>query len=117
MDWKLGGVVVACLMVAACGGLQKKAAMVNTGDDKPAVIAALGDPQDTQMQGRAEAWQYCQTGAGFGYHDYRVIWFLDGRVVGVNSYKDDTPGRSCKAALREVRWDSAPDAILGIRRR
>lgn len=110
-------VLFASLAVAACVGLQTKASMINVGDDKAAVLKALGNPVDSQMQGRAEAWQFCQTGAGFGYHDYRVVWFLDGKVVGLNSYKDDTPGRSCQAAIREVRWESAPDAILEMRNR
>lgn len=103
--------------VTACGGLQTKASMINIGDDKAAVRRALGEPVDSQMQGRAEAWQFCQTGAGFGYHDYRIVWFLDGHVIGLNSYKDNTAGSSCKAAVREVRWEAAPDAILEVRNR
>ena len=35
--------------------------------------------------------QYGQTGAGFGYHDFRIIWFYDGKVTGITSYKDKTP--------------------------
>jgi len=102
---------------SGCGGLQSKAALVNIGDTKHDVIAVMGTPKDTQAQGQQEAWQYCQTGAGFGYHDYRIIWFDQGRVTGFNSYKGTRPGTSCATDLREVRWEDAPDATIEIRSR
>lgn len=123
MDRKLGGltrlasIAVLAAVAAGCGGLQSKAAMVNIGDTKRDVIAAMGAPKDTQAMGQQEAWQYCQTGAGFGHHDYRVIWFYQGRVTGFNSYKSTRPGTSCASDLREIRWEDAPDAAIEIRSR
>lgn len=60
---------------------------------------------------------YCQTGAGFGYHDYRMIWFYNGKVTGITSYKDSTPASSCAGRFKPVRWENAPDHTLEIRER
>lgn len=109
--------VVAATFIAACGSLEKKAILINPGDTKDQVITALGTPDDRQLQGLDEAWQYCQTGAGFGYHDYRVVWFYDGRVTGLTSYKSTRPGASCRTDLQPIRWEDAPDASIEIRNR
>jgi len=113
---RLAGLASAVLL-AACGGLETKSSLVNVGDDKPSVLAAMGAPDDRQLEGSREAWQYCQTGAGFGYHDYRVVWFNAGRVTGITSYKATGPqavGKSCFAAMREIRWSDSPDATIEL---
>lgn len=101
-------VTICLLLVLACGGLQNKAMLVNSGDDKQRVLAIMGSPQDRQFQGDNEVWQYCQTGAGFGYHDFRMIWFYRGKVTGVTSYKDHTPASGCAGHFKTVRWEDAP---------
>ena len=83
------------VLLSACGSLEKKAALLNSGDTKEQVLAAMGSPDDRQLKGENEAWQYCQTGAGFGYHDYRTVWFQRGKVTGINSYKSSRAGSSC----------------------
>lgn len=95
----------AAAMLITCGSLEKKSILVNPGDDKERVIAAMGPPQDRQFEGENEVWQYCQTGAGFGYHDYRMVWFYRGRVTGITSYKDSTPAAG---HFKPVRWEDAP---------
>src|SRR5262245_51902982 len=108
---------IACL-AASCGSLEKKSALINAGDSKQQVMSAMGGPpDDRQMSGDNEAWQYCRTGAGFGYHDYRTIWFKAGRVTGINSYKSARPGASCATDLKPIKWEDAPDATIEIRRR
>lgn len=57
------------IALAACGSLEKKSILVNVGDGKELVVAQMGPPDDRQVKEENEAWQYCQTGAGFGYHD------------------------------------------------
>jgi hypothetical protein len=107
-------------LLAGCGGLETKSALVNVGDDKNTVLEAMGTPDDRQARGTYEAWQYCQTGAGFGYHDYRVVWFSDGRVAGITSYKAtgvEAAGKSCMAAMRQVDWLEAPDITVEVRDR
>ena len=111
-------ILASCLIgIVACGGLETKSSLINVGDGKAAVNAALGAPDDRQVKGKSEAWQYCQTGAGFGYHDHRIVWFYDGLVTGINSYRSTQPGTSCMSGMREIRWEDAPDVTVEIRQR
>ena len=75
--------LIAASLLTACGSLERKSIMLNVGDSKEQVLSVMGTPDDRQLQGENEAWQYCQTGAGFGYHDYRTIWFFRGKVTGI----------------------------------
>ena len=97
------------LFLVACGSLEKKSALIGIGDDKEHVLKILGQSGDRQFKGSNEAWQYCQsTGAGVGYHDYRIIWFDNGKVTGISSYKSNRAGSSCMTEIRSVRWEKAP---------
>lgn len=40
-----------------------------------------------------------------------------GKVTGINSYKSGRPGSSCVSAIRQVRWDEAPNKVIEIRNR
>jgi hypothetical protein len=110
-------IIAALLSLSACGSLEKKAILVNVGDTKAQVAERMGPPDDRQVKDANEAWQYCQTGAGFGWHDYRTIWFRDGKVTGINSYKSTLPGSSCMADMNAIRWEEAPNAVVEIRNR
>lgn len=103
-------------VLAACGNLNQ-ANLINVGDQKERVTAVMGPPEDRQIEGRHEAWQWCQTGAGFGYNDHKIVWFVDGRVTGVSSYKTTGPGPTCTGRMRQVRWEEAPTATVEIRNR
>lgn len=105
------------VFLVACGSLEKKAILLNLGDSKEQVLAAMGPPDDRQLNGENEAWQYCQTGAGFGYHDYRTVWFYRGQVTGINSYKSSRPGSSCVTDIKPIKWEEAPDATIEFRKR
>src|SRR5665647_2295887 len=98
------------VLLVGCGSLEKKAILINLGDAKDQVVAAMGTPDDRQLKGGNEAWQYCQTGAGFGYHDYRTVWFENGKVTGINSYKSTRAGASCVTDIKPVKWEDAPNA-------
>lgn len=91
--------------------------MINVGDTKEQVMSHIGPPDDRQAKELNEAWQYCQTGAGFGWHDYRIVWFRDEKVTGLNSYKSTRPGSSCMADIKPVKWEEAPNAVVEIRSR
>ena len=110
-------VLIAAVLLAGCGSLERKAAQVNPGDSKGRVLAVMGAPGDRQFQGNAEVWQYGQTGAGFGYHDYRVIWFRDGVVTGLSSYKSHAAGSLAASHFEPVHWEQAPDVTLEVRQR
>jgi hypothetical protein len=110
-------VTLFTVLLSACGSLEKKAALLNLRDTKEQVLATMGPPDDRQLKGENEAWQYCQTGAGFGYHDYRVVWFQRGKVTGINSYKSSRPASSCVTDIRPVKWEDAPNTTIEIRSR
>lgn len=99
---------MAALLLAGCGTLERRAIAINPGDAKEQVLKAMGAPGDRQFSGNLEAWQYCQTGAGFGYHDFRTVWFRDGHVIGVSSYKSHAPASGCSGHFRPIDWSSAP---------
>ncbi len=108
---------VFVIFLAACGSLEKKAALLNYGDSKEQVLALMGQPDDRQLKGENEAWQYCQTGAGFGYHDYRIVLFFRGKVTGINSYKSSRPASSCVSDIKPIRWEDVPETTIEIRNR
>lgn len=110
-------IATVAILLTACGTLERKTALINHGDSKDAVIKIMGPPGDRQLRGEQEAWQYCITGAGFGYHDYRIIWFQRGEVTGITSYKSGAPGVSCKSQFTAIRWEDAPDATIEVRHR
>ena len=88
-------VCVAASLAAGCGSLERRTSKIEPGWTKVQVAQAMGQPDDRQFHGNQEVWQYCKTGAGFGYHDYRMVWFNGGAVTGVTSYKSGRPATSC----------------------
>ncbi|MEX2219816.1 MAG: hypothetical protein WD749_13780 [Phycisphaerales bacterium] len=114
--WPLGLTLVVGVF-AACGSLEKRASLIKHGDSREAVTAAMGPPGDRQFRGTREAWQYGQTGAGFGYHDYRVVWFTDGKVTGLTSYKSHAAASAASSHFKPIRWEEAPDYTVEVRQR
>ena len=101
---------------SGCGTLAKKAVLINPGDDKTTVMRIMGPPEDRQFSGLNEAWQYCETDAGITYDDYRIVWFYDGKVSGITSYKNSEFG-VCASFFKSIRWEDAPDATIEVRER
>lgn len=108
-------VLLLSLFVAGCGTLDSKTILLNVGDSKELVLEVMGTPVDRQINGRQEAWQYCVSGAGFGWNDHKIIWLNAGRVTGINSYRSHVSG--CSGGIQPVRWESAPDIVLEHRQR
>ena len=110
-------VIGAALALVACRGMElaNKTLAIDRGDSKEEVLKAMGTPQDRQFLADYEIWQYCITGAGFGYHDYRAIWFRPDKVIGITSYKDQTPASSCKGHFRTLQVQDAPDYVVEVR--
>ena len=98
------------LAISGCGTLDHKTILLNVGDSKESVLKVMGLPQDRQVSGQQEAWQYCVSGAGFGWNDHKVVWFNAGHVTGINSYRSGVTG--CKGGIQPVRWDNAPSSHL-----
>ncbi|MEI8015297.1 MAG: CsgG/HfaB family protein [Nitrospira sp.] len=98
--------LVLSLFVASCGTLDSKTILLNVGDSKARVLEVMGPPKDRQIHGQQEAWQYCVSGAGFGWNDHKIIWLNAGRVTGINSYRSGVTG--CSGGIEPIRWGSAP---------
>lgn len=107
--------MITCTLLIACGTLDSKTMLLNVGDSKEQVIKIMGTPDDRQVKGAYEAWQYCVSGASFGSNDHKIIWIQSGLVTGINSYKSHSAG--CTSGMREVRWESAPNAVIEVRPR
>jgi len=98
------------LSIVSCRTMElaNKTIQINKGDDRAKVLQVMGTPEDRQFLGDYEVLQYCITGAGFGYHDYSAIWLRSGKVAGITTYKDHTPGSSCRGHFRTLRTEDAP---------
>lgn len=108
--------LLAIFALSGCGTLAKKAVFINHGDSKERVLELMGPPSDRQFEGRNEAWQYCETDAGITHDDFRIVWFYDGSVTGLTSYKSSRFG-VCSAFFKSIRWENAPDHTIEIRER
>jgi hypothetical protein len=103
------------IAATSCSGVKTHALRINAGDSKDRVIEIMGTPDDRQFNGSQEAWQYGMV-VSIGVCDYTVIWFKDGKVSGLNSYRNfSTLG--CRHGLKSVNWQEAPDRIIEIRNR
>ena len=102
------------LTLSSCGSLEKKTILIDPGNTKYTVLDIMGVPDDRQFRGgvtySAEAWQYCVSGAGFGYNDHRIIWFENGIVTGITSYK--TYRTDCAGQIKTVNWQNKPDVTI-----
>lgn len=107
---KLAPLVPTVLILASCGTLDSKTILVNPGDDRQSVIKIMGIPEDRQFRFNAEAWQYCVSGAGYGYNDHKIIWFEYGNVTGITSYKTYRTG--CVGQIQPVNWTERPDITI-----
>ena len=98
------------LILINCGTLDSKTILISPGADKNTVIEIMGIPDDRQFRGQAEAWQYCVSGAGYGYNDHKIIWFEYGLATGITSYKTYRPG--CVGQIQSVDWLTKPDITI-----
>ena len=112
---KILSLLLISLILFGCGTLDKKTILISPGDTKEQVLSTLGTPKDRQFQGKNEAWQYCVSGAGFGYNDHKIIWMYDGRVTGIRTYTTSCTG--CRSCMRTIKWEDKPDISIEMRDR
>jgi hypothetical protein len=98
----------------ATQSISAEAAAISVGDDKKVVLKEMGPPENRQMQGKLEAWQYCST--GFSKDEYLIVWMADGKVTGMTTYTAVNMA-SCSGGFREVRWEDAPTISVEVRNR
>ncbi len=103
------------ILIQGCGTMDNKTILIDPGDPKQKIVEIMGAPYDRQFQGSKEAWQYCVSGAGFGYNDHKIIWFTNKRVTGITSYRTSRTG--CTGHVKTIRWEDAPDYTVEIRNR
>jgi hypothetical protein len=114
----LGLIVLPILGGCASGGaLVKKSVSIERGNSKDRVVEILGAPGDRQFREDDEAWQYCRTNyTGIAADQYVVVWFYQGKVTGVTTYRNTQFG-TCSSFFKTIRWEDAPDRTIEIRPR
>lgn len=114
MKLLLGFLIILSLFSISCGSsaLMEDSIKINAGQSKEKVLKIMGVPGNRQFEGKNEAWQYCSTDyVGFTGDDYIVVWFYDGKVTGVTTYKNTQIG-SCEMFYKTIRWEDKPDIII-----
>ncbi len=93
------------LALSACGSFATKVSQLRVGSTKSEVRSVMGQANYSKSEGNLDIWQYA-TVAGFGYCEYRQIWFWDGRVTSISGYNNVSIA-GCSAGLRRVDWEAA----------
>lgn len=100
-------VASAAILLASCGSLETKSSQLRVGNTKSEVRAVMGSANYSKADGNLEIWQYA-TVAGFGYCDYRRVWFWKGEVTAISSYHHASIA-GCSAGLKHIDWAAAMD--------
>ena len=108
---------IICMALAACAtGVTRDATSVDLGASRDDVRRIMGPPEDRQFKDKNEAWQYCET--GFVNDSFVVVWFYEGKVTGVRSYKNSVNDIGmCDSHFASIRWEDAPTATIELRSR
>lgn len=107
--------IAGSILISGCGTLDNKTILIDHGASKSDVLNIMGTPQDRQMDGSNEAWQYCKSGSSFGANDHKIIWFYSGKVTGIQTYRSSVSG--CTGGIRSIRWEDAPNYTIEHRMR
>ena len=115
-----GALVILCTALLFCNAcatqVLHQAGGIDPGATRAQVREILGNPQDRQFRGSQEAWQYCQT--GLVNDTFVVVWFVDGTVTGMTSYKDSVGDIGlCSSHFKSIRWEDAPTVTIEMRQR
>lgn len=96
---------ISILLLAGCGSLSTKTSQLHIGDAQNDVLSVMGAANYSKTDGNLAIWQYA-TIAGFGYCDYRRVWFWKGRVTAVSGYHHASIA-GCSAGLKRFDWQTA----------
>jgi hypothetical protein len=92
-------ILISVILLTSCATrLSKNLYSVDTGMYKTQVISLLGRPEDRQIHGNTEAWQYCDKDQFF------LIWFINGRVHSAYRERNSYRGYDCKDLFRPIDW-------------
>jgi hypothetical protein len=104
--------LVLATLLSACSTLKDLTVQISVGDTKEKVVRILGTPDDRQFRDTKEAWQF-GTVVAIGICEYTIIWFNNNIVTGLNSYRNGSVA-GCRAGIKSIQWEEAPDAIVEI---
>lgn len=98
-------VALLALTLSGCGSLETKSNTLKIGNTKSQVQRQMGPPDYSKAEKNLEIWQYA-TIAGFGYCDYRRVWFWKGKVTNISAYHHASIA-GCSAGLKRINWETA----------
>ena len=84
---------------------------VGMEEDDVRKIMDLPDFWLSSEDGKEEVWQYCLTERFKPVNDVVVVWFLERKVTGVETYKNVGFG-GCAMFFRNIIWENAPHRKL-----
>jgi hypothetical protein len=93
-----------------CGTLEKKTILSNVGDCKERILDVMGPPQDRQVNGQQEAWQYCISGAVLA----RQRWGVPAERVATAHIGQDLRNRSVIPEIWHASLVAGPDLAYMI---
>ena len=80
---------------------------VGMEEDDVRDIMDLPDFWQSSEDEKEEVWQYCRTERFKPVNDVIVVWFLERKVTGVETYKNVGFG-GCATFFRKLKWENAP---------
>jgi len=95
-------IFILLVFLSACTGLSTNSTRLNVGSTKEDVRKAMGNPLRQSSQEDVVAWQYGAK-AGLGYCEYKVFFFLNGKVMDTDWYYHESIA-GCTAGLQNVDW-------------
>ena len=108
---RLALALTASVVLASCATPPGEVAMgINTGDSQARVREVMGPPQDRQVNGAREAWQYCGTGAV--RDGFVAIFFDGGKVSKITPYQGGPMDVGlCRNHFRPIQWEPEPGVV------
>lgn len=80
---------------------------VGMEEDDVREIMDLPDFWQSSEDEKEEIWQYCRTQRFKPVNDVIVVWFLERKVTGVETYASVGFG-GCEMFFRNLKWENAP---------
>ena len=106
--------VLLCLGIVIIGCATKQKPIepmdkIKVGMDESNVRKILGLPELWQSgeNEKEEVWQYCLAERFKPVNDVIVVWFLERKVTGVETYMNVGFG-GCALFFRKLKWENAP---------
>ena len=90
----------------------QKSVLINPGDTRERVIEIMGPPGDRQFRDKTKHGNMARPARASATTILEIVWFYDGKVTGLTSYKDRTPASVAAAHFKPIRWKMRPMLLL-----